>query len=96
MDELYLDNIDEFVNDHDKIVSANDIYVITLMDSLAAVLCCENGVFNFYFITMQCVRIAWHRGQPYRICLGHLVNSAPDYFLKFLWNYFKNMKITSL
>lgn len=22
MDELYLDNIDEFVNDHDKIVSA--------------------------------------------------------------------------
>ncbi len=26
MDELYLDNIDEFVNDHNKIVSARAIH----------------------------------------------------------------------
>lgn len=30
MDELYLDNIDEFVNDHNKIVSIRYIYILRL------------------------------------------------------------------
>lgn len=32
MDELYLDNIDEFVNDHNKIVSVNGDWSVAFVD----------------------------------------------------------------